>query len=94
MLKHIVQWNFKKDTTFREIDDITFKLLNLKKLDEVLDMTIYKSNCKSSTKDFCLIVTFLNKSNLDAYTKNPKHQEVVKLIQKSFTNRECFDVEL
>lgn len=94
MLKHIVQWNFKPETTFREMDDITFKLLNLKKLNEVLELSVMKSNCKSSTKDYCLIATFLNQSNLDGYLRHPAHQEVANLINKAFINKECFDVEL
>ncbi len=94
MLKHIVMWNFKKDCSMRDIDEISFQLMELKKLDEVLELTVYKSNQKSSTKDFCLITTFFNESDLQKYLRHPAHQKVSQLIEKSFCNRQCFDVEL
>ena len=93
MIKHIVLWNFKPDTAHRDIDEITFRLLELKKLDEVLELTVQKSNFKSSTKDYFLSVTLLNEKDLKAYQENPEHKKVAALIEKSFTKRECFDVE-
>jgi len=93
MLKHIVMWNFKEDCRIRDVEEIAFQLLELKKLPEVLELTVYKSNLKSSTKDFCLVATFLNEADLQAYLKHPNHQAVGKLIEASFTRKECFDVE-
>ena len=94
MFKHIVLWNYKPEATHREIDEITFRLLELKKLDEVLELSIQKSNTKTSTKDYCLIVTFLNEKDYISYSDNPEHKKIAELIKKSFTKRECFDVEL
>ena len=93
MIKHIVMWNFKKDTALRDIDEITFRFLELKKLDEVMELSVFKSNMKTSTKDYFLTVTLLNEKDLQTYQNHPEHQKVVTLINKAFTNRECFDLE-
>ena len=93
MIKHIVMWNYKENCRMADIDEISFQLLQLKKLDEVLDLTIHKSNMKSSTKDFCLIVNLLNEKDLQAYLAKAEHQKVLNLINKSFCKRECFDVD-
>jgi len=93
MIKHIVLWNYKPDTSHRDIDEITFRLLELKKLDEVLELSVQKSNFKTSTKDYFLSVTLLNEKDLKAYLEHPEHKKVVALIDKAFTKRECFDVD-
>jgi hypothetical protein len=87
-------WNYKESCSQKDIDEIAFQLLQLKKLDEVLELTVYRSNLKSSSKDFCLLVTFFNEDDLNSYLKHPDHLQVVKLIEKCFCKRECFDVEV
>ena len=93
MVKHLVLWNFKPDTPRRDIDEITFRLLQLKKLDEVLELNVQKSNLSSSTKDYLLTVVFLNEKDLKTYQENPEHQKVSQLIEKALENRVSFDYQ-
>lgn len=93
MLKHYVTWNIKKDAKKRAVDDLILKILELKKLNEVLDLKIEKSNCKSSTKDIILLVTLLHQKDLNTYLKDPLHVKVAEEIDKVLTNRDVIDIE-
>jgi len=93
MIKCIAMWNFKTDTTHRAIDEVTFKFLELKKLDEVLELSVLKSNIKSSTKDYCLLVTLLNERDLQQFLNSAPYKEVAALAAKEFCKFETFHVE-
>ena len=93
MIKHLVLWNLKSDTPLRDVDEITFQLLQLKKLDEVLELSVLKSNLKSSSRSYCLNVVFLNEKDYQSYLEHPDHIKVSNLINQAFCDRVCFDVE-
>ena len=94
MVKCIALWNYRQETTHRAIDEVVFKMLELKKLNEVLELTVSKSNIKGSTKDLALTVTLLNERDLKTFLDHPAHKEVIALTNKELRNFEVFYVEL
>jgi len=94
MLRHFVLWNFKKETSQKQIDEIVFQLLELKKLNEVLELSVLRSNCPTSTKDLLLNVTFMGQKDMNIYLNTPQHRQVAKLINDACIKRECFDIEM
>ncbi|MFV0254794.1 MAG: Dabb family protein [Erysipelotrichaceae bacterium] len=93
MLKHYVMWNIREEALRRDVDEAILRLLELKSLNEVLDLKVEKSNCSSSSKDIILIVTCLTEKDLNTYLKDPLHIEISEFIHKVFTNKEVLDID-
>ena len=94
MYKHILLYNYKNDTSQRDLDELTFQLLELKKHNEILELNIIKSNCKTSTKDYYITMTFLNEREATSWLRQAAWQKVDQLLNKLLCKSECFDVEL
>ena len=84
MLRHVVLFKFKSDTTEKQIDEVTEAFAALpKKIDAIKDFewgTDVSVENKSAGFTHCFIVTFADEEGRDVYLPHPDHKEFVKLV--------------
>ncbi len=81
MLTHIVCWKYKPETTPEEIETHISKLKNLPNvIEDILSFSVGRDILHLERSfDTGLVATYPNRKAFDAYTINPKHQEVVAI---------------
>ena len=84
MLRHVVMFKFKSDTSDKKIDEVTDAFAALpKKIDAIKDFewgTDVSVENKSAGFTHCFVVTFSDEKGRDVYLPHPAHKDFVKLV--------------
>ncbi len=90
MIRHVVLCKIKENAPMGKIKE---KIENLKNDIEFIKQISVGVDIKyeNTASDFCIITDLVNKEDLDAYAKHPKHLEVIKFLKKYLTERRVAD---
>ena len=96
MIKHIVMWKFKDDVAAadklemkRQLESLKGVVPSLLQIEVGLDIV-----GTEVSKDMVLTTTFHSLSDLQAYTENPAHLNVVKFVKPLIAERALVDYEV
>ena len=95
VLRHVVMFKFKDETTPKQVKEIVdaFRALP-KKIDAIHDFewgTDVSVENKAEGLTHCFLVTFRNEKGRETYLPHPAHQEFVKLVVPRFDKVLVFD---
>lgn len=98
MVRHIVSWSFKPELTPEQRqaarDLVVPRMLALKQLvPYVKEVRVFCPPLDSSSCDLVLYSEVDKAADLPLYQNHPDHQAVVPLINASFCDRRCVDIE-
>lgn len=91
MIKHIVVWPMKEETTAEQKSEMKARL---EALQEVVNELVYiEVGIDADNGTMSLTSTFASKEDLDAYQAHPAHQEVVAFVKPLVAGRAVCDYE-
>ena len=94
MIRHIVYWCKKPETTLQDLNNLKEMLLDLKnKIDIEFDLDYHISNIDTNSFDVMLDSHFKSFEDLKYYSNHKSHLEFVSVNNKYVTNRCAFDYE-
>ncbi len=96
MIKHIVMWKFKDETTEADKLEIKRRLESLKGVVPSLveiEIGLNFSPC-APAKDMVLSTGFQTVEDLAAYASHPEHQKVVAFVKPFVAERAVVDYEI
>ena len=100
MIKHIVIWKFKDQTsTGTKADNLAKAVSLLKPCATLVDGTLefdvaLGAHNKACTADLVLYSAFASQAALDAYQDHPDHATVKTFMKQAVASRECMDYTL
>lgn len=99
MVYHVVSWNFKPGLTQEQraqaAQDIVTRLEALKdKVPALQDIRAFCPPLDGSNCDLVLLAQVEKPADLPAYQTHPEHLAVAAVLNASFCDRRCCDVQL
>lgn len=95
VLRHIVLYKFKPETTPAQLQEVIRAFTGLKdKIDEIVSLEHgpnVSEEGKSEGLTYCFLVTFRDEKGRDAYLVHPAHQEYVKVVRDKRERVVVFD---
>ncbi|MGM9971363.1 MAG: Dabb family protein [Anaeroplasmataceae bacterium] len=93
MLRHIVIWKIKDDTTLEQLQMLKEESESLKAITHVIDLEFVINPLSTSSHDMMLNATYEDASKLEAYRVDPIHVEFGKKLRPLVKERVSFDYE-
>ncbi|MBW9211820.1 MULTISPECIES: Dabb family protein [Terrabacteria group] len=96
MLKHIVLFKFKEETSQERIQEARIKAQQLLYLDLIYEGDVYLNSPEAnpSNYDLCLNFVFQSMDELNQYQVHPEHMALKESLMEYIDKRACIDYEL
>lgn len=91
MLKHIVIWKIKEDTTKEQVEMLKKESETLKEIPGVISLNFIINPLSSSSHDMMLEAVYENVEGLESYRVHPIHVAFGKILRPLVSQRVSFD---